>query len=444
MSAVLRLGWTYFAATPLTRRLSALGLVCFVVGIASYTVVQPWNLGVGARQEALWVQSSLLVLPWLGLILLVSASALMPGIVERLSLGRGVWVLPGGRLSLLASAVLTAGLLALLTAAGATAAFIDYPFEIELGRTFYRTLLMAFGDFGMIYTAIWLVGKTSGVWRLAGTLWIVISITIPLRYVGGIPPFTPLEALGLASWLVFAFLLLAGGRIRHALQGLRGRARRLGARAVPVFRYASGTELDLMLGTTRPWIVALGQVIPIGVMVLFVPYSPIWLVFLVTFSAISGAITSQAAARSRRLWLRYDWTREEIRRHVEWAFWRYNAFSVGVLLLLFIGLGLYAQFDTRVMAHSLALIVLGSIVCTYLGLLITRGLGWFESIAGVLTMTALTLAALAVSRNDFDTALALEALLGGLAVVYRLMARARWVALDWMQCRFETPARGAG
>jgi hypothetical protein len=213
---------------------------------------------------------------------------------------------------------------------------------------------------------------------------------------------------------------------------------------MPVFRYASGTELDLMLGTTRPWIVALGQVIPIGIMVWIVPYSPIWLVFLVTFSAISGAITSQAAARSRRLWLRYDWTREEIRRHVEWAFWRYNACSAGVLLALFIALGLYAQFDMRVMAHSLALIVLGSIVCTYLGLLITRGLGWFESMAGILTMAALTLAALSVARNEFDTALALEALLGGLAIVYRLMATARWVALDWMQCRFETPARGAG
>ncbi|HUF74002.1 MAG TPA: hypothetical protein VMR74_14020 [Gammaproteobacteria bacterium] len=148
---------------------------------------------------------------------------------------------------------------------------------------------------------------------------------------------------------------------------------------MPPLRYSAGTELDLLLGTTRPWIVALGQVLPIG-----------------------------------------------------------------VLLMLFVGLGVYAEFDMSVMMHSLALIVLGSIVCTYLGLLITRGLGWFETIAGILTMAALTLAALAVVRDDFGAAIGLEVLLVGLAIVYRFMARSRWLALDWMRCRFETPARGAG
>ena len=444
MRAVLRLTWYYFTATPLMRRLAALGLVLSIVGITGYAFMPPWTLGTGMRQEALWYQATVLALPWFGLVLLVTSTALMPGIVERISLGRAVWVLPGGRVRLLASAILPAVFLATLTATGATIAFLEYSLQTGYGRIFYRTFLMAFVDFGLIYTAIWLVGKTSGVWRLAGTLWIVISITIPLRYVGGIPPFSPLEGLGLASWLVFAVLLLAGGRIRHALQGPRARLKRLGTRAVPAFRYTAGAELDLLLGTTRPWIVALGQVIPIGVMAWFVPESRIWLVFLVTFSAISGAITSQAAARSRRLWLRYDWTREEIRRRVERAYWRFNACSLGVLLTLFVGLGLYAEFDMSIMMHSLALIVLGSIVCTYLGLLITRGLGWFETIVGILTMTALTLAALAVVRNDFGAAIGLEALLAGLAIVYRFMARSRWLALDWMRCRFETPVRGAG
>jgi hypothetical protein len=443
VSAVLGLTWSYFTGTPLMRRLSALGLVCFVVGIASYSVVQPWTLGTGVRPEALWFQASLMALPWLGLILLLTATALMPAMVERMSLGRAVWVLPGGRLRLLASAVLPAVLLALFTATGATAAFIDYPIAVDLGRSFYRTLLMAFGDFGLIYTAIWLVGKTSGVWRLAGTVWVVISITIPLRYVGGVPPFSPLEGLGLASWLVFAVLLLGGGRIRHSLQRFRARLRALGRRALPAQPYSAGSEADLLLGTTRPWIVALGQLLPIGVMVWFVPVSGFWIVFIVTFSAISGAITSQAAARSRRLWLRYDWTREEIHRRVERLFWRYNAYSLGVLVLLYIGLGLYAGFRAPVLALSIALIVLGYVTCTYLGLMITRGLGWLETTLGILTMTVLTLGAFAIVRGNLALAIELEILLAGLAFAYRLTARSRWLGLDWMQCRFETAVRGA-
>ena len=444
MRAVLRLTWIYFTATPLMRWLAALGLALVVVGIAGYMVMPAWTLGTGMRQEALWYQIVILALPCWGLILLVAATALMPAIVERMCLGHAIWISPSGRIRLLASAILPTVLLAVLTAVGATSAFLEYTLQTQYDRIFYRTLLMAFVDFGLIYTAIWLVGKTSGVWRLAGTLWVVISITIPLRYLGGIPPFSPLEGLGLAGWLIFAALLLAGGRIRHSLQRLRARVKTLSNRLLSSDRYATGTEVDLQLGTTRPWVVALGQIVPIGAMVWFTPVSEIWIVFLVTFSAISGAITSQAAARSRRLWLKYDWTRAQIGRHVEWRYWRYNAYSLGVLLLVYAGLGAWAEFDPQVLALSVALIVLGVIVCTYLGLMITRGLGWLESVLGILTMGALTLAALAIMRENLMVAIELELLLVGLAIVYRFMAKARWLELDWMQCRFAAPARGAG
>jgi hypothetical protein len=211
-----------------------------------------------------------------------------------------------------------------------------------------------------------------------------------------------------------------------------------------------------MLGTTRPWIVALGQAIPIGIMVWLVPYPPIWIMFLVTFSAIAGAITSQAAARSRRLWLQYDWTREELRRRVEWAYWRYNAWSLGCLLVIYVGLmsfagtrggyeGLVAfeAFDRQAISWSLALIALGGIACTYLGLMITRGLGWFESALGILTMLALVLAAFAILRQQFLAAIELQAVLAALSVTYAYIARRRWRTIDWMQCRLEQPARRA-
>lgn len=47
-----------------------------------------------------------------------------------------------------------------------------------------------------------------------------------------------------------------------------------------------------MLGLSRPWIVALGQIVPIAVMAVLIPESRIWLVVLMLFGAIAGAITS--------------------------------------------------------------------------------------------------------------------------------------------------------
>jgi hypothetical protein len=126
------------------------------------------------------------------------------------------------------------------------------------------------------------------------------------------------------------------------------------------------------------------------------------------------------------------------------AYWRYHAYSLGVLLLLFAGLGWYAGFEPWVSALGLALLVLGCIDCTYLGLMITRGLGWFESVLCILTLVALTLAALAIMREHLALAVELELLLVGLAVAYRFMARSRWIAIDWMRCRPETALRRAG
>lgn len=446
MSAVGRLTLTYFTSTPLTKRLSLIGTVALAIGFVGFLFTPGYFYAFYNRDPA-WYEILFLMLPWFGLISLMASTAHMPAIVERLAMGRAVWVLPRGRLRLLVSAFLPALILAAAAAIGATAAFINSPFDLAVSdhvRNFVRTLLMAFVDFGLIYTAIWLVGKTSGVWRLGGMLWVIVSITIPLRYTGGTTPFSLLEGLGLASWLVFAAVLLGGGRLRHSLQTSRARLRTLGTRLLPSSRFSAGKEVDLLLGTTRPWIVAVGQAVPIGLMVWFVPFAPIWIVFLVTFSAIAGAMTSQGASLSRRFWLRYDWTREDVRRHVERAYWRYNAWSIGVLLLIYAGLASYAgYFDRQAIVLSFALIVLGGIACTYLGLIITRGLGWFEASLGVLTMAALVLAAFAIVREQYVAAIELEAVIAMLGIAYALIARRRWQALDWMQSRLDPTLRAA-
>jgi len=82
MKAVLRLVWTYFTATPLMRGLAILGFACAAAGMVLYLYYPPWTLGNGMRGEALWLQTLLLFAPWLGLILLFFASALLPAIVD--------------------------------------------------------------------------------------------------------------------------------------------------------------------------------------------------------------------------------------------------------------------------------------------------------------------------------------------------------------------------
>jgi hypothetical protein len=439
MRAIGRLVWTCFTATPLMRWFAGLGSVLLLLGIAGYAVMPAWTLGNGTRPEAVWLQAFVLILPAGGLLLLLAATTLLPAIIERIALGRAIWLLPAGRVRLLASTLIPPLLLAALVAAVATIAFIHYPIAISYSRVFFRTSLMAFIDFGLIYAAIWLVGKTSGVWRLAGTLWVVLSLSIPLRYIGGVPPFSPLEAVGLVTWVVFALLLVAGGRLRHALASWRARALSVYRTLAPVQPYARGSEIDLLLGTTRPWIVALGQVLPMGIMVWLIPADEawviVWFVFLILFSAISGAFTSQAAERSRRLWLRFDWTRDEIERKVELAYWRYNAWSLLVLVLIFLGMAVWHDLGFDVVATSVALLALGTISCTYLGLTITRGLRWLESALCIATLVPLTIAALSIARGRLDVAIGLELLLVALAVAYRLLARSRWNRLDWMLCR---------
>jgi hypothetical protein len=443
MRAVVQLIRTYFTATPLMRGLAALGLVCVVLGMSGYVYMPSWTLGTGMRTEPLWYQTVVLGLPWFGLILLFSASVLMPVIVERIALGRLIRVLPGGRLRLLASALCLAALLALLTATAATIAFRGYPIEVHLSRIFFRTLLMAFVDFGLMYAALWIVSKTSGLWRLMGALFIIVGITLPLRYIGGIPPVTGLEWAGLVGWSAFAAILLAGGRLRHALHALGAEAVGLGRRLLPPLHYRAGAETDLLLGTTRPWIVAVGQIVPVAAAAWFIPDERVWIFFLTLFSAISGAITSHAAARSRRLWLKFGWTRAELFRRAEAAFWRYNSYSLAVLLFLFVALGSLFGFSTPLMALGVPLLVLGAVVSSYLGLMMTRGLGWFEACLAIVTTVLLMGAAVTLSDDGTSSRFAIEfeIVLAVLAVLYRVMAKARWNALDWMVCRSDPAAR---
>ena len=96
---------------------------------------------------------------------------------------------------------------------------------------------------------------------------------------------------------------------------------------------------------------------------------------------------------------------------------------------------------------GLPLLVLGTLLSTYLGLMITRGLRWLEIVSGVGVMLSLMALAVLVARESVDLAavIALEIALVVLAIVARFVARRRWTQIDWMMCRPDRAmtARGA-
>jgi hypothetical protein len=447
MSSIARLVWIFFTANPLTRGLFAIGLSLMLAGMAAYFYYPAWTLGTGTSQIPEWNQAVIIVAPWLGLILLFFASSTLPAVVERLLLGRAVYVLAGSRLSVLISVLATAVFIASLTATTGTLSFLHYPVQFRPENIFFRTWLVTFSNIGLMYLALWIVGKTRGIWLLLGSLLIALGVIVPISAIGlpsGVPPLT---VAGLVVWMAFAAFVLFGARLRHLASGsaahFAGHARRL----LPSVSYAPGTELDLLLGTTRPWVVAIGQAVPVAAasLLIFIDLRA-WLFFLTLFTAISGAITSTAAARSRVLWLRLHWTRQQIFGRVEAAYWRYNAYPLGVLLMLFVGFGAYREVSTPVLALGMALLVLGGIVSLYLGLMMTHGLRWLEILLGIGTMALLIWAAVVVADADLSLALAveIELSLAALAFVFRVAAQARWNALDWLVCRDSALARGAG
>jgi len=218
--------------------------------------------------------------------------------------------------------------------------------------------------------------------------------------------------------------------------------------------YDGGGEIDFLIGTARPWALAAGQVVPILIATYFLngfqremaPSAPSpWLFFLTILSILSGAVASVAATRSRRLWLRAHWTRAELFRRVEDAFWRHNSYSLGVLLLMLVAVGTYFYLPTRGLAFGMGLLILGTALSTYLGLMITARIGWMDAALAVATMLSLMLVAVYTSAPSTPTAkiVALEAALAAAVWVFRDVARRRWTNLDWMLCRADAAVRAS-
>ncbi len=450
MKAVLRLIAAYFTGTALGRGITALGVLGVVGGCALFLYLPPLVASQGGPARfSLAIETVIRLLPVAGVLGVVFGAALLPTLFARLASSHCLYVLPYGRAKLLASTFATLLIAAAATAGVVTVYYVRTP--LALGTVFERAFVVALLTVSVLYVVLWLTGVIgNAIGLLVGSFATIATLVVPLRFIA-LPTrsLVPPAAACAIAWALFAcgFLLVP----RHKARLLRLKqtvaARLAGA------SYHGGGEVAFLIGTARPGLLAAGQVVPALIATYFLSGFEVmapsagtpWLFFLTILSVLAGAIASVAATRSRRLWLRTHWTRAQLFRRIEDAFWRHNSYSLGVLLVLLVALGTHFYLPTSMLAIGMGLLALGTALSTYLGLLITARIGWGDATLAVATMLALMGVAVYASSpaTPIATLIAAEAALTALAAAFRELARRRWANLDWMLCRAEPGVRAA-
>jgi hypothetical protein len=450
MRAALRLIWTFFAGTPLLRAVTACGVVAAAAGSLALLYLPPLVGGQGLPSRLSVAQEGfVMLLPVAGILSIAFGAALMPTMAARLATSHYLCVLPHARIRLLGSVFGTVVLVAVL--ASATGSVYYFRTAVPVDLVFQRAFTVSLLSYTILYGVLWLMGRSaSAVGKLVGTAALIATMALPLRFIT--IPSTSLVGPWIACVLLWAalataFLLApqlksALGCAKHAL------AQRFGS------SYNGGGEIDFLIGTANPWLLAVGQIAPILIAAYYVGgYQPLaaeappnpWLFFMTILSVLCGATASLAATRSRALWLRTQCTRAELFARVERAFWRYNSYALGTLLVMLVVVGKYLALPTSTIAFGLGLLALATALSTYLGLTITSTIGWIQAGAAALTMLGLMTVAIYASSpaTSVTTIIALELALAVLAVIFRQLARRRWNGLDWMLCRPEARTRAA-
>jgi hypothetical protein len=453
VKAVLKLVLTYFTGTRLLAAISTLGFAAVLGGGALYLYLPPLRGGQGEPSPfSLGIEAAIFLAPVIGVVAVAFGAALLPTLFTRLAASHYLYVLPHGRSKLLASAFLTLALVALVAAGTTTMYYTRTP--LDLGVVFQRAFVVSLLTCTLLYVVLWLTGRTSSaLGLLIGAIVMIATLVVPIRFIA--LPSRSLAAPWIATLVIFgafatAFLLAprrkgAAPRLSQALA-----TRLTGA------SYQGGREVDFLIGTARPWALAIGQIVPILLAAYFLTsfevrapsaatVSP-WLFFMTILSLLAGAIASFAATRSRRLWLRSHWTRAQLFTRVEKALWGHNSFPLGVLLVLFVVLGSFAYSPTDLALFGMGLLILAIALSTYLGLMITGPIGWLDAVLAIAAMLLLLGAAAYISRpaTPQSTVIAFEAALAVLAFIFRSIAQRRWTKLDWLRCRAESEVRAAG
>jgi hypothetical protein len=436
MKAVACLVYTYFAGSRVSRWLTVSGLLLLLVSL--YVVLY------------LPQTEHMLAVAVPGLMLFFLGTSLMPLTLGRLAGSHAACLLPGARAKLLASAILTvllvalpAGLITPLAYVAGMSAEVSKLFEDP--RLLAYTLWLALYTYtsaciaaSWLYVFMWFIGNERNLTGVAKAMVIfLVLLFLPTTHDRGSDPQLQLNLWQLAVFaLVFSAGFLGWPRIKRLFAG-RGRLRRAASRNV------AGKEVDLLLGYAHPWPLIAALLVPAATAARSGNMDPtVWLFYLTIASTLCGAYAGQAPSRSRALWLRGSWTRSSLFATIEGSAWRHNGFVLVVLVAMLLAIGGYAKMPMAAMAVGIPLLIIGTVLSTYLGLMLTRGVRWPEATLGIAVMLSLMAIALATGKQALDSWLLAGLLLvmAGIAIVLRQVALSRWARIDWSQCRSETQA----
>jgi hypothetical protein len=435
MKAVLRLVYSYFLATLATRALTLGGVVLCLVSVYVVTYLPQ--------------SEHMLAFAMSGQLAIFLGSAFMPLMFGRLAQGQSSRLLPGARVKLLASALLTVAIVALPTGlltplayvAGVSSNasdFTRYPalwvHTVDLAWVTYTSVCIFAG---WMYVIMWFItSQRSLAGVLKGMLVLVFMMLLPTRELRELSATIQWNVVQLAvAWCLFALGFLAWPRLKQRLAQRRNRAAGGTGSAV---RQVSGREVSLMLGTAQPWLTIAGTVLPVVIASRLGKVDPLmWLFILSIASIVSAGVSGQAAERSRPLWLRAGWSRAELFAQVERAVLRHNGIVLLALMALALALGLFHRLPSHWLAFGLPLLALGTLCSSYLGLMITRGLRWIEMILGALLVLTLMAVAfmLATAEVNLVAVASAEVVVAVATIACRLVAGKRWSRIDWSQCR---------
>ncbi|MDF3021481.1 MAG: hypothetical protein K0Q92_2784 [Steroidobacteraceae bacterium] len=444
MKAIGRLLLVYFAGSRVTKWLTICGLLLLLASL--YVVLYTPQT------------EHMLALAVPGLILLFCGTSLMPLTLARLAGSHAACILPGARIKLLLSAILTvllvtlpAGLIAPLAFVAGMSADVSQLFADP--NLLNYTLVMAVITYTSaciaafwLYVLMWVIGNERSVNGVAKAL-LIFLVLMFMPTADREDPGAMMRANLLqipVVLLVFSAGFLLWPRIRRALAGrFQARATKSGTT-----RELAGREIDLVLGNSQPWPLTVALLLPLVVLSRSDEvHASTWLFYLTIASTLSGAMTGQAPERSRALWLRGDWSRPALFEAVEKSAWRHNGRVLMVLFVALLAIGIYAKIPLAIVAVGGPLLILGTVLSTYLGLTLTRGVRWAEATLGVAVMLILMSIAWLMSDPDAHMAwvVGLFLAVSPLPAVFRRVARNRWAHIDWSECRREVqPALRAG
>jgi hypothetical protein len=436
VKAVLRLVMVYFTGTPVQRWMSILTLILLalgILGLRKYSALVFVGPKIQISNGSIAFSALVWMVPILAVLTLFFSAALMPLVFGHLARTKHLHVLPYARSRLLISIILVLGMVAILFAGVVEALYASFP--VDQGAVFGKAMAIAVLTFSPMYVFVWLISRTKGaLGSLGGAMLIIPCLALPFHFVQ--IPQPPLRLPVAIGGVIFvacagAFLLAPSWRGWLPSEAPKWRIPRPQIQS----EYRPGRELALLVGVARPWMLSVWLIFPVGVATLFITSANIWLCYFVLCTVICGGISSLSVSRSRSLWLRGPWSRSQLLAHLEALHWRQNAYCVSVLEVLLVAIGSYLGFRTKLLAIGIPLLLAGAAVGTYLGLMMTRGIGWLDAMCAAGTMLLMLAIALYAVDMPITVLIGLGAAVIGLSIAFRTLAQRRWRQLDWVLCR---------